>query len=233
MRSIWCGLSPRPTDSEPCGSKSTSSTLRPYSASEAPRLMVVVVLPTPPFWLHIEITRACRGSVTGRGSGRCGHRSTGGSEDDLGGLREPLPNRGASTVVVATGNWSGSPDPGPFAAERAASSTAGPRMPHCRNVFRTRRHRSWCCPLIVCPDIDSHRCRRTLCRLTAKPPARLYASPRPLANPWQPSCKSGETMWVAPRRECTSSASPVEKPVHDGGLRTTVGKGEEHAVKLP
>ena len=45
-------------DSDPCGSKSTSSTLRPNSASDAPRLMVVVVLPTPPFWLHIDTTRA-------------------------------------------------------------------------------------------------------------------------------------------------------------------------------
>ena len=82
VRSISCGLSPRPTDSEPCGSKSTSSTLRPYSASEAPRLIVVVVLPTPPFWLHIEITRAwpwvgqrraARGGTASAGrSGRAG-----------------------------------------------------------------------------------------------------------------------------------------------------------------
>ena len=31
---------------------------RPYSASAAPRLIVVVVLPTPPFWLHIAMIRA-------------------------------------------------------------------------------------------------------------------------------------------------------------------------------
>jgi hypothetical protein len=49
------GLTPRPTDSAPCGSKSTSRTRRPYSASAAPRLMVDVVLPTPPFWLHIAM----------------------------------------------------------------------------------------------------------------------------------------------------------------------------------
>ncbi len=72
VRSISCGFRPSPTDSEPWGSKSTSSTLRPNSASEAPRLMVVVVLPTPPFWLHIEITRAGPCSVTGRGSGSNG-----------------------------------------------------------------------------------------------------------------------------------------------------------------
>src|SRR5688500_8217722 len=63
------GLSPRPTDNDPWGSKSTRSTLRPYSASEAPRLIVVVVLPTPPFWLHIAITRALPWPVTGFGSG--------------------------------------------------------------------------------------------------------------------------------------------------------------------
>ena len=72
VRSISCGLSPRPTESEPCGSKSTSSTLRPYSASEAPRLIVVVVLPTPPFWLHIETTRAWPWVASGPGSGSTG-----------------------------------------------------------------------------------------------------------------------------------------------------------------
>src|SRR3954467_8771482 len=72
VRSIWWGFRPRPTESEPCGSKSTSSTLRPYSASDAPRLIVVVVLPTPPFWLHIDTTRARPWVVTGPGSGRSG-----------------------------------------------------------------------------------------------------------------------------------------------------------------
>src|SRR4051794_11045712 len=72
VRSISCGLRPRPTDSEPWGSKSTSSTLRPYSASEAPRLMVVVVLPTPPFWLHIDTTLARPWVASGPGSGKTG-----------------------------------------------------------------------------------------------------------------------------------------------------------------
>src|SRR3954449_5280493 len=72
LRSIWCGLSPSPTESEPWGSKSTSRTLRPYSASEAPRLIVVVVLPTPPFWLHIEMTRALPWVTRGVGSGISG-----------------------------------------------------------------------------------------------------------------------------------------------------------------
>jgi chromosome partitioning protein len=40
VRSISCGFSPSPTEREPCGSKSTSRTLRPYSAIDAPRLIV-------------------------------------------------------------------------------------------------------------------------------------------------------------------------------------------------
>src|SRR3954468_4237031 len=67
-----CGLMPSPTESDPWGSKSTSSTRRPYSASAAPRLIVVVVLPTPPFWLHIAMIRAGPCRCTGAGSGRRG-----------------------------------------------------------------------------------------------------------------------------------------------------------------
>src|SRR5215217_2780891 len=63
---------PKPTDSAPCGSKSTSSTRRPTSASAAPRLMVVVVLPTPPFWLHIAMTRAGPCEASGGGTGKSG-----------------------------------------------------------------------------------------------------------------------------------------------------------------
>src|SRR6478672_6867923 len=71
-RSRLLALTLSPTESEPCGSKSTSSTRRPYSARAAPRLMVVVVLPTPPFWLHIATTRAGPWEVTGLGSGMAG-----------------------------------------------------------------------------------------------------------------------------------------------------------------
>src|SRR5690625_1243889 len=46
------------------------STLRPYSASAAPRLIVVVVLPTPPFWLHIAMIRAGPWPLSGAGSGK-------------------------------------------------------------------------------------------------------------------------------------------------------------------
>ncbi len=41
----------------PCGSRSTISVRSPISARQAPVLIVVVVLPTPPFWLATAITR--------------------------------------------------------------------------------------------------------------------------------------------------------------------------------
>src|SRR5699024_12700902 len=63
---------PRPADAAPWGSKSTMSTLRPYCASAAPRLIVVVVLPTPPFWLHIAMIRAGPWPASGGGSGKSG-----------------------------------------------------------------------------------------------------------------------------------------------------------------
>ena len=56
VRSMASGFSPSPTESAPCGSMSTSRTRRSCSASAAPRLIAVVVLPTPPFWFAIEIT---------------------------------------------------------------------------------------------------------------------------------------------------------------------------------
>src|SRR5690349_5070167 len=63
---------PRPTDRAPWGSKSTSRTRRPNWASAAPRLIVVVVLPTPPFWLQTATTRAGPCLNSGSGSGNTG-----------------------------------------------------------------------------------------------------------------------------------------------------------------
>src|SRR5262245_55662473 len=51
-------------DAFPCGSRSTTSTWMPCSARHAARLTAVVVLPTPPFWLAMVITRQ---------DGGCGH----------------------------------------------------------------------------------------------------------------------------------------------------------------
>src|SRR5271165_967617 len=58
-----CGSRPNPTPLEAFdwGSQSTRSVVAPSDASEAARLMAVVVLPTPPFWLAMAITRATDG----------------------------------------------------------------------------------------------------------------------------------------------------------------------------
>src|SRR5712691_13300654 len=42
---------PSPVEALPCGSRSMMSTRSPIAASAVPRLIAVVVLPTPPFWL--------------------------------------------------------------------------------------------------------------------------------------------------------------------------------------
>src|SRR5215218_6943212 len=56
---------PRPVEALPCGSRSTSSTRSPTAARAVPRLIAVVVLPTPPFWLASARTRGAVGSATG------------------------------------------------------------------------------------------------------------------------------------------------------------------------
>src|SRR5580692_9090770 len=45
---------PSPVEALPCGSRSISSTRSPTAARAVPRLMAVVVLPTPPFWLDTD-----------------------------------------------------------------------------------------------------------------------------------------------------------------------------------
>src|SRR5579859_3640096 len=54
-RCFW--LMPRPVEALPCGSRSISSTRFSAAASAVARLMAVVVLPTPPFWLTTAKTR--------------------------------------------------------------------------------------------------------------------------------------------------------------------------------
>ena len=57
----------------PCGSRSTISTCSPMAASAVARLMAVVVLPTPPFWLATVMMRGpvfvmglCQKFIAGR-----------------------------------------------------------------------------------------------------------------------------------------------------------------------
>src|SRR6476659_4134842 len=47
---------PNPVEAFPWGSKSINKTLSPTAASAVARLIAVVVLPTPPFWLAIAKT---------------------------------------------------------------------------------------------------------------------------------------------------------------------------------
>src|SRR5262245_40080474 len=60
---------PTPVEALPCGSRSRISTFSPMAASAVPRLMAVVVLPTPPFWLAMARTR--RPDVAARLTGSC------------------------------------------------------------------------------------------------------------------------------------------------------------------
>src|SRR5215469_7996378 len=54
---------PSPVEALPWGSRSTISTRSPIAASAVPRLIAVVVLPTPPFWLAMARTRTGIGAV--------------------------------------------------------------------------------------------------------------------------------------------------------------------------
>src|SRR5688572_9804110 len=49
---------PSPVEAFPWGSRSMIRTRLPTAASAVARLTVVVVLPTPPFWLAMDMTRA-------------------------------------------------------------------------------------------------------------------------------------------------------------------------------
>ena len=69
VSSTALALMPRPTVAAPCGSKSTISTRLPYWLSAPPILMELVVLPTPPFWLHMAMTFAGPCVCSGSGAG--------------------------------------------------------------------------------------------------------------------------------------------------------------------
>src|SRR5258707_10288339 len=56
---------PSPVEALPCGSRSTISTCSPMAASAVPRLIAVVVLPTPPFWLAMANALGSLGAATG------------------------------------------------------------------------------------------------------------------------------------------------------------------------
>src|ERR1700733_9128633 len=59
---------PRPVEALPWGSRSITRVGSPTAASAVPRLIAVVVFPTPPFWLATTSTRG-RLTLFGFGSG--------------------------------------------------------------------------------------------------------------------------------------------------------------------
>ena len=74
-RSISSGFHPCDIVRFPCGSRSTASTRSPFSLSATPRLSVVVVFATPPFWLAKAMTVATSGPLSAaRASGRGSNR---------------------------------------------------------------------------------------------------------------------------------------------------------------
>src|SRR5262252_7048847 len=101
-------------DAFPCGSRSTTSTWVPCSARHAARLTAVVVLPTPPFWLAMVITR----HDGGRGHSRSVSPSA--ASAVCAGLTGARP--AALTVAAGTGT-------GPAAGPRAGTFTGAEGAP--------------------------------------------------------------------------------------------------------
>src|SRR3954467_11921380 len=198
---FWAGT-PRPTDSAPCGSRSTSSTLRPCSTSAAPRLMVDVVLPTPPFWLHIAMTWAGPCSVSGGGSGSFVWRSLAGSPD-------------RSAVAPISGSVScGRATAGLAASARVAMvSVASSACP-----IRGLRVRSAVLPARVLPTVgklvripeEARRRRSVTCR---RMPTSEPVEPKRLAEPTEETCPR-----LSPQRPRVAAGVHLTQPV-DGDER--------------
>src|SRR5690349_16419421 len=101
---------PMPVEAFPWGSRSTTRTWWPASASAAPRLTAVVLLPTPPFWLAIAITLArpvvATTSAPGPSSGSMASTDAppGASTTDSGaGTRPPWGMAGGTNLVEGNG----------------------------------------------------------------------------------------------------------------------------------
>src|SRR3569833_2047210 len=67
---------PSPVEALPWGSMSITRVGSPMAASAVPRLMAVVVLPTPPFWFATTRTRGFRGGDMTGAQLSHGHHST-------------------------------------------------------------------------------------------------------------------------------------------------------------
>src|SRR5258708_6754128 len=68
---------PKPVDAFPWGSRSSSSTCSPTAARAVARLIAVVVLPTPPFWLAIAKSCGAVGTDSKDDGVKVGHAGEG------------------------------------------------------------------------------------------------------------------------------------------------------------
>ena len=216
VRSISCGLSPRPTESEPCGSKSTSSTLRPNSASEAPRLMVVVVLPTPPFWLHIEITRAPPWRGQRRGLGELRHRPAGRADRRVRRRRRAGSARGRSKGIGWVTGCSSRGEGWVCAGcgRRTMGGISGALLPCCPNPGNLPPLMTTP-PRVDCPDSTTPEGSNFVDTATDPGWTRRdsrAASPGPQQR-WE-SHRPGRKSVHEPPVRCTGTVVPVHKPVH-------------------
>ena len=115
---------PRPVLAFPWGSRSTTSTRSPCSASAAPRFTAVVVLPTPPFWLAIASTAGrLSGSALVSGSGRA---ASGSGSDGVGGTGagDSTASAGGAGGVDGAGSGSAAATGGSGGAGSGGASTA-------------------------------------------------------------------------------------------------------------
>src|SRR5215218_1765385 len=164
-----------------------SSTLRPYSTSAAPRLMVDVVLPTPPFWLHIAMIRAGPCCVRGLGSGSRRMRARAGS------------SRGAAAPISGSGSV-GSAKAWPAASPRIAiavvSSTSCPFRLLPGAVSRSAARDA---PTVRRSTRTTEEARRMSCRLGDPCQHIRHIRPKPLAEDAEnlPGRLSGERPRVA------------------------------------
>src|SRR4051794_762464 len=197
VRSMFWAGTPRPTDRAPCGSRSMSRTLRPYSTSAAPRLMVDVVLPTPPFWLHIAMTCAGPCSVIGLASGSLPCRALAGSD-----RRAAAPISGSVSCGRATAELAAS-------ARVAIFSVASTTCP-----IRGRRVRSAVLPARVIPTVGRldavPKEARRVCRGRGEGCQGVdRVEPKVLAEPTETTCGP-----LSPQCPGVAAGVDLAEPVH-------------------
>src|SRR5713226_8971081 len=115
---------PKPVDALPWGSRSSSSTCSPTAARAVARLIAVVVLPTPPFWLAIAKSCGAVGTDSKDDGVKVGH-AVEGLEGDVPVLHGPRRPSGPGLPLADNANTALAPVPiGP--REQLAERRQGP-----------------------------------------------------------------------------------------------------------